>query len=121
MAARVVSRGGRSGGRTAKRGKRRGRSVIALSLLGFVLVATSVIWRRTFGYTQSRELQQLERRRNDLRAQRAQLEREIRDAASSARLGPVVEQRLRMRVPNDSQVIVLPRQNARSSARDGSK
>jgi hypothetical protein len=47
--------------------------VVALTLFGFVLVATSVIWRRTFGYSQTRAMQRLERQRQDLRSQRAQL------------------------------------------------
>jgi hypothetical protein len=48
----------------------------------------------------------------DLRAQRAQLEREIREAASRDKLAPLVEQRLRLRMPSDSQVIVIQRKDA---------
>jgi cell division protein FtsL len=87
--------------------------VVALTLLGFVLVATSVIWRRTFGLSQSRQLQQLERQRSDLQARRAQLQREIRDAASRERIAPLVGQRLRMRMPSDSQVIVIERDTSK--------
>lgn len=101
--------------------RRRGRSLVAMALLGFVLVATSVIWRRTFGYSQSRTLIELERRRANLEARRAQLHREVRDAASSARLGPVAEQRLRMRIPPDSQVIVIDRKAIPAPARDDSR
>lgn len=92
--------------------RRRGRSVVALTLLGFVLVATSVIWRRTFALSQTRQVQALERQRSDLVARRAQLQREIRDAASRERLAPLVGQRLRMRMPSDSQVIVIERRDA---------
>ena len=116
MAKRVA--GKRAGGRVMRR---RGRSVVALTLFGFVLVATSVIWRRTFGFSQSRMVQQLERRRSDLRAQRAQLQREIRDASSRDRLTPVVEQRLHLRMPSDSQVIVIERKDVPPPARDASK
>src|SRR4030095_16104036 len=91
----------RGGGRVTRR---RGRSVVALTLFGFVLVATSVIWRRTFGLSQSRTLQQLERQRSDLRAQRAQLQREIRDAASRDKLTPLVEPRLHLRMPSERTV-----------------
>jgi type II secretory pathway component PulJ len=101
--------------------RRRGRSVVALTLFGFVLVATSVIWRRTFGLSQSRTLQQLERERADLRAQRAQLQREIRDAASREKLTPLVEQRLHLRMPSDSQVIVIEKKDVLPPARDASK
>jgi cell division protein FtsL len=86
--------------------------VVALTLLGFVLVATSVIWRRTFALSQTRQVQALERQRSDLVARRAQLRREIRDAASRERLAPLVGQRLRMRMPSDSQVIVIERRDA---------
>ena len=101
--------------------RRRGRSVVALTLFGFVLVATSVIWRRTFGLSQSRTLQLLERQRSDLRAQRAQLQREIRDAASRERLTPLVEQRLHLRMPSDSQVIVIEKKDVLPPARDATK
>jgi hypothetical protein len=104
MAKRAVA--GRGGGRVTRR---RGRSVVALTLFGFVLVATSVIWRRTFGLSQSRMVQQLER------------QREIREAASRDKLTPVVEQRLRLRMPSDSQVIVIERKDASPPARDASK
>jgi type II secretory pathway component PulJ len=116
MAKRAV--GARNGGRVTRR---RGRSVVALTLFGFVLVATSVIWRRTFGLSQSRTLQQLERQRSDLSAQRAQLQREIRDAASREKLTPLVEQRLHLRMPNDSQVIVIEKKDVLPPARDASK
>lgn len=61
------------------------------------------------GISQARSLRQLEERRDAADAARVRLEAEIRDASSRARLGPVVEQRLHMYVPADSQVIILPR------------
>ena len=108
----------RGGGRVTRR---RGRSVVALTLFGFVLVATSVIWRRTFGIAQSRELQRLERQRSDLRAQTVQLRGEIRDAASRGKLTPMVEQRLHLRMPSDSQVIVIDRKDIPAPTRDASR
>ncbi len=116
MAKRAVS--GRTSGRVTRR---RGRSVVALTLFGFVLVATSVIWRRTYAISQSREMQRLERQRADLRSQRAELQREIRDAASRDRLTSVAEQRLRLRMPSDSQVIVIERKDIPPAARDASR
>ena len=117
MAKRTVAGRERAGRVT----RRRGRSVVALTLFGFVLVATSVIWRRTFGQMQSRAVQQLERQRQDLRGQRSQLQREIRDAASRDKITATAEQRLRLRMPNDSQVIVIPRSEIPAPARDASK
>ena len=79
-------------------------------LAGFLLVATGVIARRTFGIGQAREIRARETQRDALEASRVQLEVEIRDASSRARLGPVVERRLKMYVPPDSQVIILKRE-----------
>ena len=87
----------------------KGRARIALGLLGFLLVATGVIWRRSVGIESARELRALEERRSELRARSIALENEIREAASRARLVPIAEQRLQMRTPSDSQVVILPK------------
>jgi cell division protein FtsL len=87
----------------------RGRSVVALLLVAFLLVAAGVVWRRTFGIEQAREIRQLEQRRAQLAALEAKVQNEVRQASSRARLAPIAEQRLRMRVPADTQVVILPR------------
>ncbi len=87
----------------------RGRGIVAVLLVGFVLVATGVIWRRSLGLQRARETAALEARRVALEARRAQLDGEIRDATSRARLARIAEERLGMRVPADSQVITLTR------------
>lgn len=83
--------------------------MVALLLLGFVLVATSVIWRRSLGIAQTRAIRELNAQRTQLEAEKATLESGVRSAASRVRLGPLVEKRLDMHVPSDSQVIILPR------------
>jgi cell division protein FtsL len=88
----------------AKRGR-----LVALLLVGFVLVATGVIWRRSHGFARARVLRDLERRRQALVATKVQLEGAIRDASSRSRLEPIVKERLQMYVPADSQVIYLQR------------
>ena len=98
----------RSAARRTTRKGGRGRQ-LALLLVGFLLVATGVIWRRSYGIARSRELAELDKRRVQLEARRTQLESEIRDLSSRARLAPIVEQRLQMHVPTDSQVVILPR------------
>lgn len=99
--------------KTTRVAKRRlaakGRTVLAVILVGFVLVAAGVIWRRAVGMEQLRELRALELRRLQLDAQRAVLLGEIRDAASRGRIAPIAENRLRMHVAADSQLIFLPR------------
>ena len=87
----------------------RGRSMVALLLVGFLLVAAGVVWRRSYGIAQAREIRQLEQRRAQLAAEEAKLRSDVRAAASRARLVPIVEHRLQMRVPADSQVVILPR------------
>jgi cell division protein FtsL len=87
----------------------RGRSVVALVLVGFVLVATGVIWRRSFGNARAREQQRLEQQRGALEAERAKIEGDIRDASSRATLEKVAEERLNMHIPSDSLVIYLQR------------
>jgi cell division protein FtsL len=82
---------------------------VALLLIGFVLVATGVIWRRSQGFARARVLRDLERRRQALVATKMQLEGAIRDASSRTRLEPIVRERLQMQVPADSQVIYLKR------------
>ena len=89
--------------------RRRGRSVVALVLVGFVVLASVVIWRRSFGIAESREIRALERERLQLLAEKARLAGEIRTLSGRARLAPVAEQRLRMHVPNDTQVVIIQR------------
>jgi cell division protein FtsL len=96
----------------------RGRSVVALVLVGFVLVATGVIWRRSFGNARAREQQRLEQQRGALEAERAKLEGDIRDASSRSNLEKLVEERLNMHIPSDSLVIYLQRPAKKRSTRD---
>ena len=103
-----------------KKPRMRGRSIVALALLGFLLVATGVIWRRSFGIAQRLELRDLDRERTQLEARKVKLESEIREASSRARLAPIAEQRLNMHVPSDSQVVILPRPNTTRAGRNGS-
>jgi len=86
-----------------------GRSLIALVLVGFVLVATGVIGRRVVGVRQQREIRSLQQERDALVAERVRLEGAIRDASSRARLQAIAEQRLNMHIPTPEQQIFLPR------------
>jgi type II secretory pathway pseudopilin PulG len=90
----------------------RGRSLVTLALLGFLLVAGVVVWRRVVGVAESGELASLQKRVVELEAQRARLDGDIRDLSSRGSLAPLAEGRLGMRVPNDTQVVILPRSGA---------
>ena|SRR5690242_499480 len=93
----------------ARRVAARGRTIIALALLGFVLIAAGVIWRRADGVAQLRALQALDQQRLRLEAERASLESDIRDASSRAVLVPIAESRLNMHIPSDTQVVIITR------------
>lgn len=90
--------------------KGRGRLVVTLVLLGFVCVASGVIWRRSVGYAGARALADLDRRKKALEDRRVRLEADIRDLTSREKLGAVVEKTLGMRVPADNSVIMVQRQ-----------
>jgi cell division protein FtsL len=81
---------------------------MATLLIGFVIVASAVIWRRSFGITEARRIADLERQIVQLSAERGRLSALIRDESSRTQLGPVVQQ-LGMRVPDDRQVRLLQR------------
>jgi len=61
-----------------------GRLRFALLLLGFVLIASGVVLRRTYGIRAAREIQTMETRRSGLIAERRRLESEIVIASSRA-------------------------------------
>jgi cell division protein FtsL len=86
----------------------RGRSIVGVGLIGFVFVASAVIWRRSYGFTLSRDLVQIDHHRTQLQGELVRLRSDIRDESSRSNLEPIVR-RLGMRVPNDKQVRVLPR------------
>lgn len=88
---------------------KKGRSVIALLLIGFVLIASAVIWRRSYSAHQSEELADLSKQRAQLEGEIAKLKSDIREASSRQKLGPIVEQNLGMHVPSDKQVVILAR------------
>ena len=94
----------------ARQGGRRApsRLAVTLFLVGFVAVSAFVVWRRSYGVTQSGVVTALEEEQRQLEAERARLERDIRDLSSRARLQPVAE-RLGLHVPPDSMVVNLPR------------
>jgi cell division protein FtsL len=87
----------------------RGRTLVALLLAAFVVVALSIVWRRTLGIGQSERLAQLDANKGELESERAHLESEIRDASTRQNLGASVERRLGMHVPTDKQVVILQR------------
>lgn len=105
----------RAGARRAPRG----RSVVFVGLLVFLVAATAAIWRRAYGIARTRELSVLDARRVQLLGERASLESAVRMAASRGRIGATAEQRLGMRVPSDTQVVIITRTGQRAPAGAG--
>jgi Flp pilus assembly protein TadB len=93
--------------RKSAAGSIRGRTAIAMGLAAFLVVTTSVVWRRAQGSEAAIRLHSLAARIEELEAQRARLDGEVRRASSRQELAPRL-QRLGMRFPSDSQIIVLP-------------
>lgn len=87
----------------------RGRTLVGILLGAFVLIALSIVWRRTIGIAQAERLATLDSKRATLESDRARLDAEIRDASSRQNLGTAAERRLGMHVPTDRQVVILPR------------
>jgi cell division protein FtsL len=96
------------GRRMSAKRRGRGRTRVALALVAFVLVASAVIWRRSLGLREAADVRRLEVQRAGLDGEVTKLETTIRTLSSREHLGAIAEQRLHMRVPDDSQVIVLP-------------
>jgi cell division protein FtsL len=95
--------------------KFRGRTLVALVLGVFVVVALAIVWRRTIGIAQSERLADLDAKRSSLESDRARLESEIRAASTRQTLGATVEQHLGMHIPTDRQVVILPRAEGNES------
>lgn len=102
MASRSVAVGRAAAGRRPFRG----RTAIALGLVTFLVVTTSVVFRRARGSAAANRLHELGSQVDELRAQRTRLDGEVKRAASlgalSSRAG-----KLGLHTPSDSQVIDL--------------
>ena len=105
----------------AKRVKARGRSIVFLGLVGFVLIAAGVVTRRVVGLEKGREILIAEQKLRVLQARRTALLSEIRDASGAQVIMPIAERRLGMRVPSDSMLIWLPRQDTRRPPVDAAR
>jgi cell division protein FtsB len=86
----------------------KGRHWIAVWLVAFLAVTWVVYARQTAAIRAARELADLRTRRADLEAHRADLERHIRAAQSRAVLVPRAHGRLGLRLPADSEIVLLP-------------
>lgn len=93
----------------------KGRHWLALWLVALLAALWAVIARQTASLNAARALADLREERAQLEGRRAELERRIRAAQSRAVLLPRA-QRLGLRLPADSEIILLPVPGAASSA-----
>ncbi len=92
--------------------KLKGRHWIAIWLLAFLAAAALVVWRQTDALATARQLKALESARGALETSRADLTARIRRARSRAVLVPLAR-RLGLRLPQDSEIIILQDPRAR--------
>jgi cell division protein FtsL len=103
MAKRAVARGGRS-----TKPVSRGRQFVVV-LVGFVLLALGVSFRRVYGVGQATQISKLRQRREGLISEQLKLQDAIRIASDRQHLMSIAQSSLHMKLPAPDQVIFLPR------------
>ncbi len=94
--------------RRTTRSPLRGRALVAMGLVLFVLVAAIVVWRRSQGVATVLVMQRLRGELRTLRAEQQDLENDLRRASSRRSVVSEAERRLGMRVPTEAQTRFLP-------------
>jgi hypothetical protein len=93
--------------------KLKGRHWVAIWLAGFLATAGFVVWRQTEALATARQLKTLQSARGALEATRADAIGEIRHARSRGVLVPLAQARLGLRLPQDTEIIILQDPRAR--------
>ena len=91
----------------------KGRHWIAIWLAAFLATAAAVVWRQTAAVAAARELRTLQAARGALETSRAAAAAAVRRARSRAVLVPLAERRLGLRLPNDTEIVILQRPGGR--------
>jgi len=85
----------------------KGRHWVGIALGGFLAVALIVVWRQSEAQRVFRQLETLQRTRNTLEVQKSTAISERNRARSRAVLVPLAEQKLGLRLPQDSEITIL--------------
>ena len=85
----------------------KGRHWVALALAGFLAVALTVVWRQGAALQTARDLQALEQTRSTLEVQKSTAIGDISRARSRSVLVPLAEEKLGLRLPQDSEITIL--------------
>jgi hypothetical protein len=93
--------------------KLKGRHWVAIWLAGFLAMAAAVVWRQTEALATVRQLHSLQATRGALEATRADAVAAIRHVESRAVLVPLAQARLGLRLPQDTEIVILQVPRAR--------
>lgn len=87
-----------------------GRALVAVGLILFLAVTTSVVWRRSTGVRANKQIQRLQEEKRSLLAQEKYLEGQLRRATSRRNVVSEAERRLGLVRPSEAQTrfIALP-------------
>ena len=91
----------------------KGRHWVAIWLAGFLAVAASVMWRQAEAVKTATTLRALQNARGALETGKAAAIADARRARSRGVLVPLVERRLGLRLPQDSEIVILQRPGGR--------
>lgn len=84
------------------------RSLIAIGITLFLLIAFVVVWRRSTGVSNARKIARMEARRAELQTEKQTLERQIADAVSYGRIVQAAR-KLDMHVAGEREVRTIER------------
>lgn len=91
--------------------RRAGKVRGLLRLLGWLMLLLGslavVAWRQTEGITREQALREAQSEREIAEAERVDLERRVRELTSRSRIVRVARDRLGMRLPTDSEIVLL--------------
>jgi hypothetical protein len=93
--------------------KLKGRHWVAIWLAGFLVTAAAVVWRQTEALATVRQLRTLQAARGALEATRADAIASLRRAQSRGVLVPLAEAKLGLRLPQDTEIVILQVPRAR--------
>jgi len=90
-----------------KRSPLKGRSLIAIGLVAFLIVTSLVVWRRSVGVATARAMRKAELEKTALETERTTLQRQIRDAQTRGRVIAEAQRRLGLHVATDEQTRLI--------------
>ena len=96
-----------SAARARRRSPLKGRTIVAIGLAVFIAVTSLVVWRRSVGVANAKEMAKALTEKRSLEAERKTLERELREAQTLGRVVVDAERRLGLHVASDSQTRVV--------------